>query len=71
MTYVEQCRIRKAQDLMKDGRLTLAEVGIAVGFSDHSHFTRRFRVHHGCTPSHYAASVGAKRFRRQDSVLQG
>jgi AraC family transcriptional regulator len=71
MTYVEQCRIRKAQELMKEGRWTLAEVGTAVGFSDQSHFARRFRRHHGCSPSHYAASVGGKRFRRPASLLRG
>jgi AraC-like DNA-binding protein len=34
-----------------------------VGFADQSHFTRRFRLHVGCTPSHYATSLGFGRCR--------
>jgi len=64
MTYVEQSRIRKAQALIREGKLSLAAVGLAVGFADQSHFTRRFRLHTGCTPSYYAASLGIGRSRR-------
>jgi AraC family transcriptional regulator len=64
MTYVEQTRISRAQDLIKKRQLSLAEVGIAVGFADQSHFTRRFRLHVGCTPSDYASSLGIRPPRR-------
>lgn len=64
MMYVEQSRIRKAQALIRGGQLSLAAVGIAVGFADQSHFTRRFRLHTGFTPSYYAASFGCGRSRR-------
>jgi AraC family transcriptional regulator len=63
MTYVEQGRIRKAQNLIKEGKLSLAAIGMAVGFADQSHFTRRFRLHIGCTPSHYASILGVDRSR--------
>ena len=63
MVYVEQSRIRKAQDLIKEGLLSLAAIAEAVGFADQSHFTRRFRLHMGCTPSHFAASLGIGRCR--------
>ncbi|MEI9979751.1 MAG: helix-turn-helix transcriptional regulator [Edaphobacter sp.] len=68
MTYVEQTRIRKAQDLIKKAELSFAEVGIAVGFADQSHFTRRFRLHVGCTPSDYASSLGIRPPRRSYSA---
>ena len=63
MMYVEQSRLRKAQDLIKEGQLSLAGVGEAVGFADQSHFTRRFRLHVGCTPTDYAMSLGIGRVR--------
>ena len=66
MTYVEKSRIRKAQDLIQKGHLSLAAIGVAVGFADQSHFTRRFRLHIGCTPSSYATSFGFGRSRHLD-----
>jgi AraC family transcriptional regulator len=68
MAYLEQCRIRKAQALIKEHDLSLAEVAFAVGFADQSHFTRRFRIHTDCTPSHYARSHAGKRQRPESSL---
>ncbi|MDT7815843.1 MAG: AraC family transcriptional regulator, partial [Acidobacteriaceae bacterium] len=61
MAFVEQARIRRAQALMMDSNLALSEIAIAVGFVDQSHFTRRFRLHAGCTPTEYAHSRGFRR----------
>lgn len=56
MRYVENCRIRRAQEMIRLGHMSLAEIALAVGFSDQSHFTRRFRHVVGCTPSSFAGS---------------
>jgi AraC family transcriptional regulator len=50
MAYLEHSRIRRAQELIRMGDLQLAEIAVAMGFADQSHFTRRFRRHVGCTP---------------------
>lgn len=58
MAYVEQCRIQRARDLIGEGKLTLAEIAVAVGFADQSHFTRRFHLHCGLTPAVFARNQG-------------
>jgi AraC family transcriptional regulator len=52
--YVEQARIAQAKRLIVEARMPLAGVAHAVGFADQSHFSRRFRVHEGCTPAQFA-----------------
>ncbi len=64
MMYVEQNRIRKAQALIKQEQLPLAAIAAEVGFADQSHFTRRFRLHVGCTPSDYAMTLGIRLSRQ-------
>jgi AraC family transcriptional regulator len=36
-------RIVEAQELLKEGKLSLAEIAIATGFAEQSHFTRVFK----------------------------
>lgn len=50
MAFVERARLNHATDLIRRGDLSLAEIAAAVGFSDQSHFTRRFLRHTGVTP---------------------
>jgi AraC family transcriptional regulator len=58
MRYLESCRIEFARKLLREGNQSMAEIAIAVGFADHSHFVKRFRRHAGCTPGQYAAQIG-------------
>jgi AraC family transcriptional regulator len=61
--YVRRCRIERAAALVRNGRLPLAEIALACGFVDQSHFTRAFaRV--------FATSPGAYR-RRYRSRWRG
>jgi len=46
-----EMRVRHAQQLLLDGRNTLAEVALATGFGDQSHFTRVFARLAGATPA--------------------
>lgn len=61
ISFVEQCRIRRAQSLITDTDLPLAEIALAVGFTDQSHFTRRFHRNVGCTPAVFAREQGRRR----------
>lgn len=56
MAYVEQCRMERAQALIREGELQLAQVASLVGYDDPSYFTRRFRHRCGQTPSAWARS---------------
>ncbi|MEU9077591.1 helix-turn-helix transcriptional regulator [Kitasatospora sp. NPDC004745] len=46
-------RLDVAGHLIRRTRLPLAEIAAAAGFTDHPHLTRRFRAHHGCTPTEF------------------
>jgi AraC-like DNA-binding protein len=46
-------RIERARELLLLGRLDLAEIAIACGFVDQSHFTRVFARHEGCAPGRW------------------
>ena len=51
--YLEQVRVLRAQTMLLAGA-SLSEVAYATGFSDQSHFTRRFKRVFGVTPGQYA-----------------
>jgi len=59
MAYLERSRVQRAQELIKEGDLPLAEIAVAVGFADQSHFTRRFHLHNGLTPAVFARRYGS------------
>jgi transcriptional regulator GlxA family with amidase domain len=48
--YVFQQRMKRAQQLLVETNLPIAEIAIATGFADQSHFSRRFRRQLGVTP---------------------
>lgn len=50
--YLIHVRIERAKELLKMGE-TLAQVAFATGFTDQSHFTRRFKKVVGVTPGQY------------------
>ena len=51
-----QCRIRKAQELLREG-YKVTDVAQMVGFCDQSHLDRVFRKQVGITPAEYAKSA--------------
>lgn len=46
-------RIERARELLLGGKLDLADVAVACGFVDQSHFTRVFARHEGCAPGRW------------------
>ncbi len=67
ISFVEQCRIRRAQSLIEESDYPLAEIALVTGFADQSHFTRRFHRHVGCTPAVFAQEKGRRRAKRARS----
>ncbi|UPG92656.1 helix-turn-helix domain-containing protein [Luteibacter aegosomatissinici] len=61
--FVEECRIRRARQLVVETALSLADIALLAGFSDQSHFTRRFTFHVGATPGAFAREYGPRRSR--------
>lgn len=54
--YLADYRINRAVELMKDPKLTLAQIGDMVGYADQNYFSRVFKKRRG---------VGARQFRKQ------
>lgn len=55
--YLDSARMRRAQALIRQGRLPLAQIAWLVGYADQSYFTRRFRRVTGVTPTAYARAL--------------
>lgn len=55
--YIMQKKMRIAADLLqKDGEMSIAEAGTAVGLGDAGYFSRVFKKYHGLSPSEYLAA---------------
>jgi AraC-like DNA-binding protein len=50
--YAEAIRIERAKCRLRGGD-SLAEIAFELGYTDQSHFTRRFKQHQGTTPGQY------------------
>ena len=59
--YVVQCRVTRARELLAATDLPLTEIALTIGFSDQSHFSRRFQELVGVPPGAY---------RRNDVCVQ-
>jgi AraC family transcriptional regulator len=49
--YVLRRRIERAGQLMLEGNTPLSEIALRCGFTDQAHFSKRFRLHTGATPT--------------------
>jgi len=57
-THVARVRMRKALDLLRDGRLPVREVANSVGYRQPAQFAKTFRRHHGAPPSSFRSPGG-------------
>lgn len=48
--YILRERVKAAQQLLRDPKLTVSEIAALVGFSDHSHFVRHYKRLTGTPP---------------------
>jgi AraC family transcriptional regulator len=55
--YVRHLRIERAAHQLAGTELSLAEIALAAGFSDQSHFSNLFRHHVGMSPSRFRRAV--------------
>jgi AraC-like DNA-binding protein len=51
--YILERRVAKARELLTGSREPLAQIALATGFADQSHFARRFREVVGLSPGEY------------------
>jgi AraC family transcriptional regulator len=55
--YVRSLRIERATRQLADTDLPLAEIALAAGFSDQSHFSNVFRRHNGLSPFRFRRAL--------------
>ncbi len=51
--YLRGLRMERAAALLREGRMNVTEVSLAVGYSSLSHFSATFHQTHGCCPGLY------------------
>ena len=51
--YITKERVAKAKHLLVEGKLSMAQISRAVGYSSPQYFSRRFSQMVGCSPSDY------------------
>jgi AraC-like DNA-binding protein len=51
--YIQQRRLQRARDMLRDTDASLSTVALETGFASHSHFATVFRAATGSTPSDY------------------
>ena len=49
--FVKDQRLEKARELLETTSLSVKEIRVRVGITDHSHFTRDFKLAYGVTPA--------------------
>jgi AraC family transcriptional regulator len=57
--YTRQLRVRRAAESLSASDQSIAEIALACGFYDQSHFTRTFKLHTTMTPGQYRARHGS------------
>ncbi|MBT1690102.1 helix-turn-helix domain-containing protein [Dawidia soli] len=53
-SYYQEFRMKEAAVLLKEGRLSVSDVGARLGFTNLSHFSKVFREHIGMKPKQYS-----------------
>jgi AraC family transcriptional regulator len=66
--WLMQQRISLAKSLMRQGQMTLAQIGLACGFCDQSHFTQCFSAWTGFSPGIWRRSTKEPRADRTQRV---
>ena len=57
LEYLNAQRLERAKSLLRNPRLTVAEVAYQSGFNDPGYFTKKFRQQTGITPMHYRRAL--------------
>jgi len=60
--YLNDYRLKTAQDLLQSSNLSIGEIADRVGYSDPSHFNKLFKRYVSVTPKDYRITVRAKLF---------
>jgi len=68
--YQLRLRLALALDRLAQGSENLTELGLALGFSSHSHFTAAFQKAFGLSPSSFRRATTPRRIRKLSKILK-
>jgi AraC family transcriptional regulator len=68
--YQLRLRLALALERLADGSENLTELGLALGFSSHSHFTAAFQKAFGLSPSSFQRATTPQRMRKLSKILK-
>ncbi len=66
--YLLLLRMERAKELLGGTKMSVKEIGLAVGYYDASGFIRRFRQHMAMTPAQYRQMIGQKEDASKDAT---
>lgn len=58
--FIRTIRLRRAAELLREGRLTITEITYDTGFSSVSYFSRCFRAMYGVSPTQWVKGKGLR-----------
>ena len=63
VNYITDLRMKRAQELLKDTTLSVADIARRVGYEDSQYFFRVFKKHTGVTPLSFREKTNGRLFR--------
>lgn len=68
-SYLNQLRLRLSLNYVAQSDIPITDVGIALGYSSHSHFTQAFRQTFGTPPSHFRRKASTPYLQQLSNIL--
>jgi AraC-like DNA-binding protein len=66
LDFIRLIRLKRAADLIQEGRFRMGEISAKVGFSNHSYFSKLFCRQFGMTPKDFEKQIQEQRAKTKD-----
>lgn len=68
LEFIHLVRLKKAAELIQEGKYTMGEIAYMVGFSSHSYFSKLFCRQFGIMPKDFEKQIAEERQRNREQV---
>ncbi len=66
--YLTNVRIKKSQEMLLNGQLTITQIALSCGFSDANYFGDAFKKYAGCSPREFRKQIQKRQTRKQTAT---